>query len=642
MTLLKTIAFVTALAGATVAATTAAHASEAQSLAAAFGARVGAFAPALSPDGKFLVYIAPGAGQMTIAVVMNLADGATKPITYADGKPLKLSFCGWAAADRLVCQLWGISKTDGVKLSWSRLVAVNADGTHSLPIGNNPRAYYGIRQQDGEVLDWMAGNDGKVLMARGGNAELVDTRTGVGVPVKPAVGTGWTDGTGTVRIMGINGSDNGGMLNGQSTFWYRLPGHADRKLFSHVDAEGHGLYPLAVDGTRNLAYAVEKKDGRLALYSVALDGTMKTDLVFADPKVDVDSVETIGRHDRVIGLRYVTDKTHIIYFDPTYRALAVSLAKALPALSDISFVSASADEKRLLLFAESDRDAGHYYLFDHDTRKLTEVLVPRAELTGMQLSEQRSITFPATDGTQIPAYLTLPPGSNGKHLPALVMPHGGPASRDVWGFDWLSQYFAQRGFAVIQPEFRGSTGFGEDFENKNGFLSWPTAIGDVTDAGRYLISQGIADPDRLGIFGWSYGGYAALQVNVVDPALFKAVVAVAPVTDLYRLKADAEAFTSARLVAKQVGHGAVREQGSPDHYAARFRAPVLLFHGDQDINVNVTQSRLMQAALEKAGKTSRLVLYPGLDHQLDDSAARTDMLRQADAFFRTQMTITTP
>ncbi len=251
----------------------------------------------------------------------------------------------------------------------------------------------------------------------------------------------------------------------------------------------------------------------------------------------------------------------------------------------------------------------------------------------MQLSEQRSITYPAADGTLIPAYLTLPPGSTGRHIPAIVMPHGGPSARDVWGFDWLPQYFAQKGYAVIQPQFRGSTGFGEDFEKKSGFISWPTAIGDVIDAGRWMIAQGIADPDRLGIFGWSYGGYAALQANVVDPALFKAVVAVAPVTDLYRLKADAENFTNARLVAKQVGSGILRDQGSPDHYAERFRAPVLMFHGDQDINVDILQSRLMDGALRRAGKSSRLVVYPGLDHQLDDSAARTDLLTQADTFF---------
>ncbi|TPG56194.1 S9 family peptidase [Sphingomonas glacialis] len=605
-------------------------------LAAAFGARVGASSPALSPDGTFLVYIAPGAGQLTVAMVMNLADGTTTPITYADGKPLKLRFCGWSAADRLVCLLSGISRVDGDKLAWSRLVAVDADGKHSLPLGSQ-KASYAVRQNDGEVLDWMAGVDGTVLMSRGNGAERVDTRTGKGVPVKPAVSTGWTDGSGTVRITGIYGTDAKGMLNGKTTFWYRLPGRSEQKLFSHVDGNGNGLSPVAVDGTRNLAYAVQKKDGRRALYSVMLDGTMKTDLVYADPKVDVDSVETIGRHDRVIGLRYVTDKTRIVYFDAGYRALAQSLAKALPKLSDIAFVSASADEKRVLLFAESDIDSGHYFLFDRDTRKLTEVLVPRADLSGMQLSEQRSITYPAADGTLIPAYLTLPPGSTGRHIPAIVMPHGGPAARDVWGFDWLPQFFAQRGYAVIQPQFRGSTGFGEDFEKKNGFLSWPTAIGDVLDAGRWMIAQGIADPDRLGVFGWSYGGYAALQANVVDPALFKAVVAVAPVTDLYRLKADAENFTNARLVAKQVGSGPLREQGSPDHYAARFSAPVLMFHGDQDINVEIVQSRLMDAALHRAGKSSRLIIYPGLDHQLDDSAARTDLLTQADAFFSARL-----
>ncbi len=601
-------------------------------LAAAFGARVGASSPALSPDGKFLVYIAPGAGQLTVAVVMNLADGATTPITYADGKPLKLKFCGWSAADRLVCLLSGISKVDGTKLAWNRLVAVDADGKPSLPLGSR-KSSFTVRQDDGEVLDWMAGVDGIVLMSRGNGAERVDTRTGKGVPVKPAVGTGWTDGSGTVRITGLYGTDAHGMLNGKATYWYRLRGSSEQKLFSRVDANDNGLYPVAVDGTLNLAYAVQKKDGRRALYSVALDGTMKTDLIYADPTVDVDSVETIGRHDRVIGLRYVTDKTHIVYFDAGYRALAQSLAKALPKLSDIAFVSASADEKRVLLFAESDIDSGHYFLFDRDTRKLTEVLVPRADLSGMQLSEQRSITYPAADGTLIPAYLTLPPGSTGRHIPAIVMPHGGPSARDVWGFDWLPQYFAQKGYAVIQPQFRGSTGFGEDFEKKSGFISWPTAIGDVIDAGRWMIAQGIADPDRLGIFGWSYGGYAALQANVVDPALFKAVVAVAPVTDLYRLKADAENFTNARLVAKQVGSGILRDQGSPDHYAERFRAPVLMFHGDQDINVDILQSRLMDGALRRAGKSSRLVVYPGLDHQLDDSAARTDLLTQADTFF---------
>src|SRR3546814_16872493 len=117
------------------------------------------------------------------------------------------------------------------------------------------------------------------------------------------------------------------------------------------------------------------------------------------------------------------------------------------------------------------------------------------------------------------------------------MPHGGPASRDQWGFDWLTQFFVNRGYAVLQPNYRGSTGYGDDWFNDNAWHSWKTAIGDVNDAGRWLVKQGIADPAKLAIVGWSHGGYAALQSNVLDPALFHAVVAVAPVTDLGLLRA---------------------------------------------------------------------------------------------------------
>lgn len=617
------------------------HPASAESLAAAFGARPGAQSPELSPDGKSLVYIAPGAGQQTTVNVLNLVDGSIKTISYANGKPLKLVHCGWSAVDRIVCKLYGIAKLDGVRTSWTRLVGFDADGSKTVALGR-PNAFNQANQYDGEILDWMSGTDGKILMSRGLGAEMVDTRTGKGEVVKPETGGGWTDGSGHVRIIGFDSARDSGMLTGRSLYKYKLVTGGDWKVLSRVDADGNGLVPLAIDGTRNLVYATQKLNGRDALYSVMLDGTMKTDLVYAHAEVDVDGVEMVGRRDRVIGLRYVTDKTHVVYFDPEYRKLAASLGKVLPNLPVVSFVSTSADEKRVLLFAESDVDAGHYYLLDRDTRKLTEVLIPRPELIGMKLAEQRSITYKAADGTEIPAYLTLPPGSSGKHIPALVMPHGGPAARDVWGFDWLPQYFAQRGYAVIQPQFRGSTGYGEAFFNKNGWKSWQTAIGDVTDAGRWLIAQGITDSDKLGVFGWSYGGYAALQSNVVDPNLFKAVVAVAPVTDLYLLETESDHFTNASLIAKSVGSGAMRTMGSPARYPGQFVAPVLMFHGDQDINVAINESRFMNAALLKAGKRSRLVVYPGLDHQLDDSVARTDLLKQADAFFRANLKIATP
>jgi len=271
------------------------------------------------------------------------------------------------------------------------------------------------------------------------------------------------------------------------------------------------------------------------------------------------------------------------------------------------------------------------------THRLNEIALVRPALEHVTLAKQVPITYPAADGTLIPGYLTLPPGSDGKHIPAIVMPHGGPDSRDSWDFDWLVQFFAARGYAVLQPEYRGSAGYGESWMLKKGFKSWRTAIGDVNDAGRWLIAKGITTPDHLGIFGWSYGGYAALQANALDPDLFKAVVAVAPVTDLPLLEQEADRYVNGSIVRDTVGTGELSIDASPTHHADSFKAPVLMFHGTVDQNVDVAQSRAMDGRLRSAGKQTQLVIYPNLDHQLNDGDVRADLLRKSDAFLRQSM-----
>ena len=209
------------------------------------------------------------------------------------------------------------------------------------------------------------------------------------------------------------------------------------------------------------------------------------------------------------------------------------------------------------------------------------------------------------------------------------MPHGGPEARDEWGFDWLAQFFASQGFAVIQPNFRGSTGYGDAWYQKNGYKGWKTAIGDVTDAGRWLVAEGIAKPSALSIVGWSYGGYAALQSAVVAPDLFKAVVAIAPVTDLSQHKSDSRGYYSSAVQRERIGNGPHIAEGSPAQNVDKIKAPVLMFHGDYDQNVDVTQSRLMESKLKGAGKSVTYYEYPKLAHGLHDARVRAEMLQKS-------------
>lgn len=620
-----------------------------------FGMRENVQAIDISPDGNRVVYVAPGPGRSSAAYVADLAKGGEpKVLIRTNGNPDRLAWCNFVSNDRLICQVSGMVDMAGLLVPYSRLFATGGDGKLALLGQKNSDYDARVRQFDGEILDWLPDENGAVLMAREYVPEegkigtkLVRKENGLGVDridlatrhstrvenVSKAVDYYISDGRGHVRIKAYWSRDGGsGQLTSRVTYHYRLPDSTEWRPFSTWD-DGDGMRPIEVDGGANCAYVHKKLDGRLALYRVKLDGTMATELVYKNDKVDVDDVVRIGRGSRVIGVTFAEEKRKTIYFDAEYGKLAAALGKAIPHLPMISFVGSSAGESKLLIHAGSDSDPGRYYVYDKTARSLNEILLARPSLEGVTLANVKPITYPASDGTAIPAYLTLPPGTaSAQGLPAVVLPHGGPSARDEWGFDWLAQFLAHQGYAVLQPNYRGSSGFGDAWLQENGFKSWRTSIGDVTGAAKWMTAQGIADPNRLAIVGWSYGGYAALQAGVTEPALFKALVAIAPVTDLEMVKQDARDYTNRRLVAQEIGTGEHVVSGSPLQNAEKIQAPVLMFHGDMDINVGVQQSRKLDSKLRAAGKASELVVYEGLDHSLVDSNARAQMLDKIAAF----------
>ncbi|MDF0488022.1 alpha/beta fold hydrolase [Sphingomonas sp. H39-1-10] len=644
---------------------TASQAGAASDAALRFGAREDVRQISISPDGKRIAYIAPTGTRGDTVIIATVATGELKAITASSGNPDRLQSCHWTTDTRLTCAIYMVVTDSRQRiLPFSRIFALDADGKRStmLSARTNDRTL-GFSLGGGEIIDWQPDKaDGSVLMTHTYIPEattgslVTSTQEGLGVdridtvtlkhtmvepPRRGAEGY-ISDGHGTVRIMEVRGETNTGYMKDTVNVLYRTPDSRQWKPLSTVKQSGGvstGFDPVAVDRDKNVAYGFDTVGGRNALYSVALDGSLKRELVLARPDVDVDDLVSVGRQNRMVGVGFATDKRQTVYFDPELAKLSASLSKALPGLPLVNIVDATGDESKLVIFAGSDVDPGRYYLYDKATRKLAELLPLRQALAKTPLASVKPVNVIVADGTTIPAYLTLPPGGAAKGLPAIVMPHGGPDARDEWGFDWLAQFFANRGYAVLQPNFRGSTGYGVAFFEKNGFQSWPVAVGDVNDSGRWLIKQGIADPAKLAVVGWSYGGYAALQSAVLDPALFKAIVAVAPVTDLESRREEWHEFTNYSLVDTQIGHGPHVQAGSPAQHADHFTAPVLLFHGDLDRNVAVAESRLMASRLKGAHKAVTYVEYPALDHQLEDNAVRADMLDKMDGFLRTTLVL---
>lgn len=555
------------IAGLAVAALPSGSAQAASDLAAAFGARESVRDISLSPDGNEVAFIAPLEGQGAGLYVVPV-DSSTKPrrIAVASGAPERLGDCAWVNADRLVCSVFGVAKRSGFTVDFDKLMLLPTHpGGDQKPVTIGPAGLMRSPQKDGKtvLIDQLYFVQGipRLVIAR------IDAKTGARRDVDSYGDNSVqvvADADGVPRVIGfqlIRGMTY--METGEVTYRYHPAGSKEMKPLGRYNGwTREGFLPVAVDAARNLVWGYQKLDGRLALYTWALDGSDKKALVFAHPEVDVGGLIRIGPDRRVIGVSYTTDRRHIEYLDPAMKTLSASLAKAIPHLPIVDIVDSSADEQKLLIRASSDVDPGRYYLLDRKSRQMRILLESRPELDGVTLSPVKTIAYAARDGRQIPAYLTLPAGG-ARNLPAIVLPHGGPSARDDWGFDWLAQYYAARGYVVLQPNFRGSDGYGDSFSPMDGFRSWRMAIGDITDGARWLVAQGMADPARLAIVGWSYGGYAALQAAATEPGLFKSVVAIAPVTDLRKLLAESDGYSNHALMRGFLGAGQDLGAGSP-------------------------------------------------------------------------------
>lgn len=401
------------------------------------------------------------------------------------------------------------------------------------------------------------------------------------------------------------------------------------KIFSEDRVE-----PLGFDQDPNILYVRAYYQKRLAVFRINLkDPDLKRELVVADPDYDVLGGLVYSPVTRkAIGVSALEDGgTH--FFDTELQALQQKINKAIPGNRNYIY-SITDDLQKFLVFSTSSTDSGTYYLGQMNPIKLDAVAYRYNKLTPEFMSKSERIEYKARDGLTIEAFLTVPKNAGNKKLPTLMFPHGGPIARDNDDFDYWTQFFVSKGYAVLQMNFRGSNGQGIELRNA-GLKNWGKEMqDDIEDGARHLIAKGIADPQAIGIVGASYGGYASLMGVVKTPDFYRCAISVNGVSNVYDLVKSNRAFwRSYNIIDEQIGNdNATLKAISPVNFADKIKAQVLLVHGTDDRQVEIKHSYEMRDALQKAKKDVTFLELPSEDHYLSNEKNRVDTFRAMDAF----------
>ncbi|WP_443750064.1 alpha/beta hydrolase family protein [Asticcacaulis solisilvae] len=350
-----------------------------------------------------------------------------------------------------------------------------------------------------------------------------------------------------------------------------------------------------------------------------------------------DMTLTFDPYGHIVGITTVTDRVHTEWTAPYHLKMVGAVEKFFPnAFVDIADMTE--DGRHIVFLVSAPEAPDSYYYYSAQTKDLVRVGANYPELDGQALAAMTYVTYKARDGLDIPAYVTArkdtPPNA-----PLIVMPHGGPRARDVYGFDYQAQYFASKGYVVLQPQYRGSAGFGDTFE-RAGNIHLDKMTTDLEDGVRYLAAQGRIDPKRVGVAGWSWGGYLAEAALAFTPETYACGIAGAGISDLFdSLEDDNDIFWGGYsmeywqgVIGRPMRDSAQIHATSPIEHIDAIRAPLLLIHGDSDDNVKVRHSRKMNDAMKRAGKDVTYLEVKFMRHGPNDAAQRLTVLEAMDAF----------
>lgn len=609
----------------------------------AFGALPNIYDAAISPDGKQIAVIVNIHGQYGVrALTLGKKDEELRAVLLGDG--VKPQWVKWANDGRVLVGLWQSGKLRGVPITSSHIYTLDVS-TMTGKILIKPDAIF--RQNNSYVVDFLEDDPDYILMAFSDknqhlkDVQRVNVRTGSHVIEKRAkknVQYWYTDARGEPRV-------GQGLIDGAAPGeeWHLTIREADRDIWR--DAEN---FPGLRADTRIFGFTEDPNElvigdraGRntLGLYVYDVVDKKISRKLFHHDTYDASGL-VVAADGAVIGARFVADTTETELFDE----YATVLGQMRNRFSDrtVDYVDQSRDGRLVLFTVSHASDPGFLAIADAAKDTVTVLARTRQELPAEEMGPVASVSYKARDGVQIPAYLTLPPSITDpaaiNNLPFVILPHGGPYARTAKRFDYFAQFFATRGFAVLQMNFRGSSGYGEVFEDA-GRDNWIKMQEDVEDGTRWAIKAGLADPDRICIAGWSFGGYAALMGALETPELYACAISMAGVTDLKDMIADIRKYRFGSITAENFvlrgldGKEAIAEN-SPVKRAAELKVPLFLAHGEADQRVHFDQFRRMRSALKKTTIPVTYMVFDDEDHFLSSQEHRQAFFRGLDKFLR--------
>lgn len=610
------------------------------------------YGAALSPNGRSLaINVASKGGHSRLAVV----DLQTmKPTVVASFDDAGVGQFRWVNDHRLVFDIATEREAQGdVKMNRG-LFAVNADGVDFRQLAETLGTNWKNPVDAGRVLPWntfllnsvglQASDDVFVVVPEEISAKKYDyvqlkrlnTKTGKAVEVEsPLHSFGWIfDKDGALRLVVTKKDD-------MVAIRYRDADGAWRKLSEYRALAEQRLEPRFI-GPDGVLY-VESTGGsdKVAVYTYdPVANKLSAEPVVASKDYDLHPT-FIANDKKLLGLRYLADAEVTQWLDPDMKAVQGAVDAMLPKTSNRLSVAPRSDSAFILVEAFADVQPTLYYLYNNETKKLMRVGAEQPEINPAQMSPMDMVRYKARDGLEIPAYLTLPRGAGKKNLPTVVLVHGGPWVRGgSWHWDPQVQFLASRGYAVLQPEFRGSTGFGTR-HFRAGWKQWGLAMqSDIADGARWAIAQGIADPKRICIAGASYGGYATLMGLINDPDLFRCGVEWVGVTDIGLLYSvnwsdtsdESKRYGLPALVGDRDKDAAQFKATSPLENAARIKQPLLMAYGDVDERVPLVHGQKMRDALKDSNPQLEWVVYPNEGHGWVKPETKVDFWTRVERF----------